>query len=197
MNVFMNHGKLRFRDLSHRKRLSLIGATKDNCQFLYNRTWENCTPGYDGVFTEDAIYRFKPEYSSPPNIPPAKKETMKEQVRNNVAGYKNRPRPTPTGEELVMFQGRVTIVFWPDGTKTVTKAIESDTVDPIRGYLLNFYLKGRGISRSAMNKHLSWIKPERLNEYLRKYLYEESPMSVRECDLWLEYLEEVYNGECQ
>lgn len=63
--------------------------------------------------------------------------------------------PTVRNIERVIFNGPATIVFWPDGTKTVVKCDENDPWDPEVGILLCIIKKNMFHNDSrAFNKYL-------------------------------------------
>ena len=49
--------------------------------------------------------------------------------------------------ETVMYNGHATIIFWPDGTKSVAKPGGGDVFDPVIGYLHAFFAGHSGMSR--------------------------------------------------
>lgn len=54
--------------------------------------------------------------------------------------------------EEVWFSGPATIVKWPDGEKTVVKCNKEDTFDPVKGYLVAYFLKTSGMTRTQAGK---------------------------------------------
>ena len=61
--------------------------------------------------------------------------------------------------ERIIFNGNATIVFWKDGTKTVVKASDEAFIDPEKGFLIAYFQKWCGLSKTKANKYL-----ERLGE---------------------------------
>lgn len=68
--------------------------------------------------------------------------------------------PTVRNVERVIFNGPATIVFWPDGTKTVVKCDENDPWDPEVGILL-----------CIIKKNMFRNNSREFNKYLKRNVY--------------------------
>ena len=74
-------------------------------------------------------------------------------------------RPDPEIEKYIINSG-ATIIFWTDGTKTISKRHEEDTFDKELGFLLAYYYKKCGLSNNARKKVLDCINYENLKTFL-------------------------------
>lgn len=59
------------------------------------------------------------------------------------------------------------ILFWEDGSKTVVKRSEDDSIDPVKGFLWAYFQKNSGMSKTKANKYLRAIADEVENEKKR------------------------------
>lgn len=130
-----NESLIRFKDLVIADRNKLVKAGRLNCDYYDDLThrWHACTNA--GRHNEDAIYRVRPTDTQAPAKPPV----------------------VQTYTEQVIFSGPATIVIWPDQTKTFVKLTEKDKFDPVKGYLLNYFMKQSGRSRTSAHKFLAKI----------------------------------------
>ena len=67
-------------------------------------------------------------------------------------------------EDKVIFNDkkRTTVVLWKDGTKTIVKASDNDTFDRRVGYLMAFYHKNCGLSKTKANKYVDSLCEEEI-----------------------------------
>ena len=56
--------------------------------------------------------------------------------------------------ERINFHGPLTVVYWPDGSKTCTRCVADDTYDPKMGFLMAFLEKKTGLSKRNIGKLL-------------------------------------------
>ena len=61
-------------------------------------------------------------------------------------------------QPIVKYNGRATIVFWPDGTKTVAKVSEDDTFDPVYGYLICHHEKNSGMNKKEAREFFDGLR---------------------------------------
>jgi hypothetical protein len=65
--------------------------------------------------------------------------------------------PTTPVTQHVIFNGPATVVFWPDGDKTVTKCSKDDEFDPKMGFLMAYFRKHSGLTKTQTAKFLKRI----------------------------------------
>jgi len=59
------------------------------------------------------------------------------------------------GAPKVIFNGPATIVFWVDGTKTVTVCGPKDTYDKQKGFLIAFFARYTGSTTAEVSEYLN------------------------------------------
>lgn len=74
-------------------------------------------------------------------------------------------RPEPEIEKYIINKG-ATIIFWTDGTKTISKRHKEDVFDKELGYLLAYYYKKCGLSNNARKQVIDCIDFENLKTFL-------------------------------
>ena len=166
-----------FSDLTAREQNYLKKSGKRCCQYWNTSVndWAD-TGTLSRIFFSEDRYRIKPSTREPTAEKP-------------VSGYA--AKALTLGYSRLIFDGPATIVLWVDGSKTVVKCSEDDlcNVDALRGFLLCYFLKHKALSRTQMHKQLDWLKPERVTEYLTKFVVKHTGYSVAKVNELLTKLE--------
>ena len=68
--------------------------------------------------------------------------------------------------EKYIINENATIIFWNDGTKTISKRHQEDEFDKELGFLLAYYYKKCGLSNNARKKVLDCIDYKNLKTFL-------------------------------
>lgn len=67
-----------------------------------------------------------------------------------------------------------TILFWDDGTKTISKRDKEDKFDKELGFLYAYFYKKCGYSKTSRKKILSCIKENKIKEFLFEFYVKDS-----------------------
>jgi len=62
--------------------------------------------------------------------------------------------------ERTIFNDPATIVFWDKEDKTVVKATDGDTYSPEFGFLIAYFEKNSGMSRTQVNKFMKKLRKD-------------------------------------
>lgn len=92
-----------------------------------------------------------------------KDTTLAEFYRKNFWGIIT---PTPVKPTKILIQGTATIIWWPDGTKTIVKCQKGDKMDPEKGIAMCVMKKFMGTNKTGSN-YLDFAKPA-IKEYEAK-----------------------------
>ena len=61
-------------------------------------------------------------------------------------------------DKKIIFNGKATIVTWEDNTKTVVKCSANDTFDKEKGFLMAFFQKQTGMTKTKVSKFFNNLK---------------------------------------
>ena len=81
-----------------------------------------------------------------------------------------------------------TIIFWNDGTKTISKRDQDDKFDKELGFLFAYFQKKWSYSRNTRKKVLSCIKENQIKEFLFEFYVKDSKQSKEKARKYLSNL---------
>ena len=140
-----NPQQIKFKDLAHHHREMLKCVDREDLEYLnISGCWANitnCSWSILNMGTKEATLRIK--------------ESAWKKYEHHYAERKSEKKAP---EERVIYSGPATIVVWADGTKTVVKACEGDTFDPVFGYMIAFYQKQTGKSHHQTSKFFTALR---------------------------------------
>lgn len=68
----------------------------------------------------------------------------------------------------VIFNGPATILIWDDGTKTISKCKKGDKQDREKGFLIAFFRKASGLTKTQTNKMMKEFEETGENNVIKK-----------------------------
>ena len=85
-------------------------------------------------------------------------------LSGQISNLSSKPKVKKQKEDKIIFNDkkRTTVVLWKDGTKTIVKASDNDTFDRRVGYLMAFYHKNCGLSKTKANKYIDSLCEEEI-----------------------------------
>lgn len=107
-------------------------------------------------------------YNAQPELPKAKLLFMDEAsglsdtVYNMITTKHEKKEEQTMKFEQIKFNGRATIVFWEDQTKTVIKCSEGDTPDPQKAFLIAYFKKHANLSKTQTAKVLTNVSTQQM-----------------------------------
>lgn len=88
---------------------------------------------------------------------------IKSQPITYTLNYSNEPpKPKTVKDEIkqTIYNNPATIIEWTDGTKTVVKTSENDDYDPVYGFLMSYFQKHCGLTKTQVGKFCDGIIEE-------------------------------------
>ena len=91
-------------------------------------------------------------------------------------------KPTTVHEDVesVTFCNPATIIKFSDGVKVVVKATENDTFDPRFGFLMAYFERKSGLSKTQANKYLDKLEEEFIEQCKKREMKEERKNKKKE-----------------
>lgn len=93
----------------------------------------------------------------------------------------------PTLKRYIINKG-ATILFWSDGTKTISKRHKEDEFDKELGFLFAYYYKKCGLKKSARRKVIDCIDYSKIKTFLFEMFVKESGYKPEEARKYLRNL---------
>ena len=82
-----------------------------------------------------------------------------------------------------------TILFWADGTKTISKRQEGDKFDKELGFLFAYFYKMWGNNKSAIKRVIKTIKEEDIKTFLFEFFAKDIHITTEEARKYLNNLQ--------
>lgn len=93
----------------------------------------------------------------------------------------------PTIERYIINEN-ATIIFWNDGTKTISKRNKDDKFDKEIGFLLAYYYKNCGYSHNARKRILDSVDYNKIKTFLFEFYVKDSGKTYNEARSYLKNL---------
>ena len=82
-----------------------------------------------------------------------------------------------------------TIIFWTDGTKTISKRDEEDIFDKELGFLFAYFYKKWGNNKSAVKRVIKSIKEDEIKTFLLEFFMRNEEITREQAKKYLSKLE--------
>lgn len=124
------------------------------------------------------------EYEVSRNLSTGSLDFVKPFIHFGINIQKNKEKP-----KKYIINENATVLFWEDGTKTISKRHKEDKFDKWMGYLhASWQYYNRDKSKSLRKKLLGCIKPEKMKKFLFERFRAENNMTVEQARKYLDSL---------
>lgn len=90
--------------------------------------------------------------------------------------------------EKYIINENATILFWNDGTKTISKRHKEDKFDKELGFLFAYFYKKWGVSKASGKRIIESIKEDKIKQFLFEFYVRDTKKDIEKAKKYLSNL---------